>query len=264
MTAETNGQDLELAFFSERVLAFGIDLALAIVGYFLTLKVVFPRYSVSLNPHGYAWIWLWAAIFIAYQAYANAEGRSSWGKALVGIHVADMEGQPLTLGRSALRSVGYLLSGVFYLGFVWPLFNRRLQGWHDLIAKTVVVQDEPRAGRPLVAAGAWAIVAVIAAHAVWTYVLSGPYYRVRTVANAYKGLDNVAALERRYKGEHGKYTDNLFVLADQSGAPNAFMDSMGMIFETRLGFHIEPHGKGVRISGFARDTKHTPVQIDLE
>ncbi|MCX5789553.1 MAG: RDD family protein [Elusimicrobia bacterium] len=264
MNAPEAEQELDFAFFSERVLAFGVDLALAVVGYLLTLKVVFPRYSVSLNPHAYAWTWLWAAVFIAYQAYTNAEGRRSWGKALVGIHVADLQGQPLTLGRSALRSVCYILSCVFYLGFLWPLFNRRLQGWHDLIARTVVMQDESRAGRPLVAAAAWAIVAVIAAHSVWTYVLSGPYYRVRTVANAYKGLENVASLEREYKAAHGKYTDNLFVLADLSGAPNTFMDSMGLIFETRLGFHIEPHGNGVRISGFARDTKHTPVQIDLE
>ena len=264
MTVPEADQELDLAFFSERVLAFGVDLGLAIVGYFLTLKVVFPHYSVSLNPHAYAWIWLWAAIFIAYQAYANAEGRSSWGKALVGIHVADAEGRPLTLGRSALRSVSYILSCFLYLGFLWPLFNRRLQAWHDLIAKTVVVQDEPRPGRPLVAAAAWVIVGLVGAHFVWTYVLSGPYYRVRTVANAYKGLDHVAALERDYKAAHGKYTDNLFVLADQSGAPNAFMDSMGLIFDVRLGFHLEPHGKGVRISGFARDLKHTPVQIDLD
>ena len=263
MPEEVVQEELPLAYYSERVLAFGVDLGLAVLGYLLTLKVAFPRYAVSLNPHALAWTCLWAALFIAYQAFANAEGRRSWGKALLGIHVCDLEGGPLSLGRSFLRSACYLASGVFYMGFVWPLFNRRLQAWHDLFARTVVVQDEEREGRPLVAAGAWLVAGVVMAHAAWVLVLSSPYYRVRTVANAHQGLQNLAVLERMYKDEHGRYTDNIFALADQSGAPDAFMDSLGLIFDTRRGLHLESRGKGVHISAYARDSKHTPVELDV-
>lgn len=264
MSDETTGApELDLAYYSERALAFGIDVSLAVLGYLLTLKVAFPQHDVLLNPHAVAWSWLWIGLFIVYQAFANAHGRTSWGKALMGIRVCDLEGKPLSLGQSSARSAGYLVSGVSYLGFVWPLFNQRVQAWHDLLAKTLVVQKESRAGRPLVVAGAWAVVAVVLTHWAWVFVLSGPYYRVRTIANAHAGLDILADLERRYYKDNGEYTGNLFALADVSGRPQAFLASMGMIFDTSRGLSLEPRGQGVRISAFARDRNSTPVQLDL-
>jgi hypothetical protein len=39
-----------------------------------------------------------------------------------------------------LRYVGYLVSGiVMSLGFIWILFDRKRQGWHDKLARTYVV-----------------------------------------------------------------------------------------------------------------------------
>lgn len=258
-------EELGLALYSERVLAFGIDLTLALLGYFLTMKVAWPQYGLLTNPHCYNWSLLWVGVFLVYQAVANAQGRSSWGKALVGIRVCDLEGRPLSLGRSFLRTFGYLLSSLFYLGFLWPMLNRRVQGWHDLLAKSVVAQTEERGGRPLVVAGAWTVAGIVVAHWVWVFVLSSPYYRLKTVASAYRGLESVALVERDYFKTHGHYTGNVYELANQTSSPGAFLASVGMIFDVSRGFELKPEGRrGLKLSAVARDDRSTPVHLTLK
>jgi uncharacterized RDD family membrane protein YckC len=65
------------------------------------------------------------------------------GKILFSLKVLDEQtGSPLTLKQSLLRYLGYFAS-IFglMLGFVWIAFDAKKQGWHDKIAKTVVVKD---------------------------------------------------------------------------------------------------------------------------
>jgi len=66
------------------------------------------------------------------------------GKIAVAVKIVDAEtGAPATIGRLAVRLIGYLVSALpFYLGFVWIAFDRRKQGWHDKIAGTVVILDD--------------------------------------------------------------------------------------------------------------------------
>lgn len=79
------------------------------------------------------------------------------GKQLLDCHIVDARsGGPLTLGQSVLRYVGYLLSTLpFCLGFLWVAVSRRKQGFHDLIARTVVIHSplhptsDPEAERPI-------------------------------------------------------------------------------------------------------------------
>lgn len=67
------------------------------------------------------------------------------GMALLGLRIVrEEDGSRLTVGRVAVRYVGYLLSASFLLfGFAWALFDRRKQTWHDKLAGTVVVRDAP-------------------------------------------------------------------------------------------------------------------------
>jgi uncharacterized RDD family membrane protein YckC len=52
------------------------------------------------------------------------------------------------LGRSILRYVGYWISGaMLFIGFIWVIFDRKKQGWHDKIAGTVVLRDRDRDAR---------------------------------------------------------------------------------------------------------------------
>jgi uncharacterized RDD family membrane protein YckC len=50
------------------------------------------------------------------------------------------DGSDLSFGTAIVRMLGYILSAiVFYLGFIWILFDAKRQGWHDKIAGTLVI-----------------------------------------------------------------------------------------------------------------------------
>ncbi len=65
------------------------------------------------------------------------------GKMLFSLKVLDEKtGQPLTLQQSLIRYVGYFASAFcLMLGFIWIAFDAKKQGWHDKMARTVVVKD---------------------------------------------------------------------------------------------------------------------------
>jgi len=52
-------------------------------------------------------------------------------------------GAPPSLARLVLRFFAYFVSALpLYLGFLWAAFDRRKQGWHDKIARTIVINSE--------------------------------------------------------------------------------------------------------------------------
>jgi len=79
------------------------------------------------------------AISIAYFTYFHGIKGRTPGKMLLGLKVLSTDGTPIGFGIAFLRSVGYLVSSILYIGFIWTAFDRRKQGWHDKIAGTVVV-----------------------------------------------------------------------------------------------------------------------------
>lgn len=66
------------------------------------------------------------------------------GKLLMGCQVVDARhGRPVGWGQAVLRYLGYFLSALpLGLGFLWILWDRHGQGFHDKIAKTVVVLED--------------------------------------------------------------------------------------------------------------------------
>lgn len=70
------------------------------------------------------------------------EGEKGWtpGKRLLGMRVEDANrGGTLGWRRDLLRRVAFIVSVLpFYLGLLWPIWDRRRQTWHDKIARSVV------------------------------------------------------------------------------------------------------------------------------
>lgn len=66
------------------------------------------------------------------------------GKLLLGCQVVDVRtGNPVGLSQALLRYFAYLVSLVpLGLGFLWIIWDKRKQGFHDKIAKTVVVLED--------------------------------------------------------------------------------------------------------------------------
>jgi uncharacterized RDD family membrane protein YckC len=62
------------------------------------------------------------------------------GKFLLGLKIVRKDGSKITLGRSFLRFIGYWISAIpLFLGFIWIIFDRRRQAWHDKLAGTQVI-----------------------------------------------------------------------------------------------------------------------------
>src|SRR5688572_8488074 len=69
------------------------------------------------------------------------------GKMLVRVKIVDARtGDRPSLGQFIIRYLMYFPSFlVLALGFIWVAFDKRKQGWHDKVAKTIVIRpNKPR------------------------------------------------------------------------------------------------------------------------
>lgn len=80
-------------------------------------------------------------IYINYQVVAGMFGGQTIGKMVMGICVIRQNGQPLRFSDAALRAFMYLFNNItFGIGFIWGLIDEKRQGWHDKVAKTLVIK----------------------------------------------------------------------------------------------------------------------------
>ena len=116
--------DWQYASFLQRVLALLIDIPIFVIA------------QTLFGVGGFLYLWLMTAV----------RGQTL-GKMVVGLRVVDAKGEVPDLGRAALReSVGKILSAFLLLGYVWVLFDKHHQGWHDKLAQTYVVRVKPGFG----------------------------------------------------------------------------------------------------------------------
>ena len=78
---------------------------------------------------------------IVYQAFFVMQYGATIGKIMMKIRVIDIQtlSNPnvmVSLNRAIFRVISEML---FYLGFLWGMMNPNRQTWHDLTAKTLVV-----------------------------------------------------------------------------------------------------------------------------
>jgi len=86
------------------------------------------------------------------------------GKKFFGLEVVDAKtGRHLSLWKSFVREVlGKFISSLFLgIGYVWILFDKKRQGWHDKFASDVVIAKEPLVGGKKVVAYILFILALI-------------------------------------------------------------------------------------------------------
>ena len=134
----------DYAGFWQRAAAFVIDALIVTVILTPLMVVVFGMRRISLDPSEHAWDLLaLVAIALAVIAFWRFGGATP-GKVALGVKIVDAaSGGPPPAGRLALRFLGYFVSALpLYLGFLWIAVDRRKQGWHDKIARTVVINSE--------------------------------------------------------------------------------------------------------------------------
>lgn len=132
-----------LAPLSRRAVAFVIDelllssLFLALIWQSVSLAKDFESFLFITNAYTLEYL----GIKIIYQTLFVALYGASLGKIAMKIKVvslldAEMPGWGAALNRAIFRILSEI---IFYLGFIWAMFDPNNQAWHDRSAKTVVV-----------------------------------------------------------------------------------------------------------------------------
>lgn len=97
-----------------------------------------PAFSYSVQGLGYC---VFGILLIANHVLLPARQGQTLGKWLVGIRIIQTSFAPVSVFHILKRHlIGYPLSMIFGLGFLWMLWDRRQQGWHDKLAHTLVVR----------------------------------------------------------------------------------------------------------------------------
>ena len=99
---------------------------------------------VAVAPDDVAALISLLSIVVGIAYYTVLEGGArgqTLGKMALGIRVYDLKnGGPIGYGRAFVRYVGRIVSTiVILLGYLWMLWDREKQTWHDKFAGSVVV-----------------------------------------------------------------------------------------------------------------------------
>lgn len=143
------------ARFGRRLLAAIVDAVFfGATGGALLFLIYGPEYFVWLRePHGAAEMYgsadLWVEYFLPFvlTIWMWRVYGATPGKFLLGCQVVDAQTlRHVTFRQAVLRYIGYFFSIVpLGAGFLWVFIDKRRQGFHDKLARTVViVEDETR------------------------------------------------------------------------------------------------------------------------
>ena len=98
---------------------------------------------IGVVAHNLAIFYVVALIFgLVYEIYfIGGPTGQTFGKRALGIRVIDFNtGGSIGYGRAFLRLIGrYVSAFVCYLGYLWMLWDKEKQCWHDKMANDVVV-----------------------------------------------------------------------------------------------------------------------------
>jgi len=82
-------------------------------------------------------------LFVAYYiGFWLAAGQTP-GKRIMGVRIVRIDGGRVELGNVVRRFVGYWLSCILFLGFLWILVDNQRQAWHDSLSGTIVIYSRP-------------------------------------------------------------------------------------------------------------------------
>jgi uncharacterized RDD family membrane protein YckC len=148
------------AGFWRRLVAFSIDSTIAFFIFIILFTIAWLSFfsgAISGNsqvffadltdPASFSPVIIFSCIFfiftnLAYFTYFHGATGRTPGKMLLGLQVVSDDGTSISFGIAFLRAVGYFVSNIFFLGFIWVAFDKKKQGWHDKIAGTVVIIRE--------------------------------------------------------------------------------------------------------------------------
>lgn len=78
---------------------------------------------------------------LSYYTILHGTKGQTLGKKVFGLRVVHISGRSLGFSQAFVRWVGYILCALtLNIGFLWIVFDKNKQGWHDRIANSFVVR----------------------------------------------------------------------------------------------------------------------------
>jgi uncharacterized RDD family membrane protein YckC len=84
--------------------------------------------------------WIWNRVI-----QQGRTGQSVGKMAMKIVLVSSRTGNPVGAGTAFIREIAHVVDGIFYVGYLWPLWDRRKQTLGDKLVGTVVAKEVPRA-----------------------------------------------------------------------------------------------------------------------
>jgi uncharacterized RDD family membrane protein YckC len=87
---------------------------------------------------------VWALGYLYWPVMHASARQATFGKAMLGLKVARLDGSRISILRSLGRELAKILSSaVFMVGYIMAAFTGRKQALHDLVASTYVIREGP-------------------------------------------------------------------------------------------------------------------------
>ncbi len=81
------------------------------------------------------------ALDLAYNVWMVGTYGATIGKMVMALRVTKDNGSKVSYSDALLREIAkYLSAAILMLGFLWVIWDKKKQGWHDKIARTVVIK----------------------------------------------------------------------------------------------------------------------------
>lgn len=246
---------------AERFVALLIDWGVICIPYQLLLVVAMKWIQPDLTQI----YWLLAGInvpFILYETIFTSGGRNTLGKWLIGVRVVNNQtGEPLSLGRAFMRTIGYYISAALLLcGFLLAFIDTEHRALHDYLAGSVVIESRHKSWGEKTALLLCGIL-LMAAFGGYFYKRlfgAGSLTQQRLISQAKTHIEKIGYLEELHRIYYGAYTNDLLRLSILSGDPVQFQRDTQKVLH-RKGFRIGVGPQGYKISAQAKDIRNTPV-----
>lgn len=138
-------ESVELAGVMARFVANILDgIALALIA--IILFVILSLAGGGLAPLSAQFIGLALPVIYHWYFWTRRDGQTP-GKKAVGVRVVKADGSALSDTDAFIRAIGYHVSALLFgLGYIWAIFDKNNQTWHDKLARTYVARADQRRG----------------------------------------------------------------------------------------------------------------------